>query len=88
MAGRGYSATLRIRNSTPIGPYRSSMRRVAWWSQGGSLFLMSEVPLYGYVWGGELEDEKIADTLSSLARWCAVLSRHMHVGRRRLHLNL
>ena len=35
-----------IRNSDPLGPYSRTIPRVLWWSQGGELFLMSEVPLY------------------------------------------
>ena len=38
---RIYKGTSLIRNSAPLGPYS----RALWWSQGGGLFLMSEVPL-------------------------------------------
>ena len=30
----------------PLGPYSRVMPRAIWWSYGGGLFLMSEVPLY------------------------------------------
>jgi len=40
-----YRGTSRIRNSAPLGPYSRSMSRALWWSLGGWLFLMSEVPL-------------------------------------------
>ena len=39
-------STLLIRNCTPLGPYIGTMPRAIWWSEGGGLFLMSEVPLY------------------------------------------
>ena len=35
-----------IRNSAPLAPYSRNMPRALWWSWGGLLFLMSEVPLY------------------------------------------
>jgi hypothetical protein len=41
-----YRDTLLIRNSAPLGPYSRTMPRALWWSQGGGLFHMSEVPLY------------------------------------------
>jgi len=37
--------TSSIRNRFPVGPYSRAMPRALWWSQGGGLFLMSEVPL-------------------------------------------
>ena len=41
----GYSGTSLIRNSAPLEPYSRPMPKALWWSQGGALFLMSEVPL-------------------------------------------
>ena len=41
MEMRIYRGTSLIINSAPLEPYR----RALWWSQGGVLFLMSEVPL-------------------------------------------
>ena len=41
-----YRGTSLIRNTPPVGPYSSRMPRVLGGSQGGGLFLMSEVPLY------------------------------------------
>jgi hypothetical protein len=41
-----YRGTSLIRNSADLGPYSRVMPRALWWSQGGGLFLMSEVPLY------------------------------------------
>ena len=38
-----YRGTSLIRNTPLLGPY--SRTRVLWWSKGGGLFLMSEVPL-------------------------------------------
>ena len=35
-----------IRTPPPVGPYRRPMPTVIWWSSGGVLFLMSDVPLY------------------------------------------
>ena len=40
-----YRGTSLIRNSAPLGPYSRTIPRVLWWSQGGGLFLMSEVSL-------------------------------------------
>ena len=40
-----YRGTSLMRNSAPLGPYSRTMRRALWWSEGGVLFLMSEVPL-------------------------------------------
>ena len=45
--GRAYRGTSLIRNSPPLGPYSMPVPRALWWSQGGMLFLMSEVPLWG-----------------------------------------
>ena len=33
-----------IRNRHPVGPYSRTMPRALWWSWGGGMFLMSEVP--------------------------------------------
>ena len=41
-----YRGTSLIRNNRLLGPYRRTMPRVLWWSQGGGQFLMSEVTLY------------------------------------------
>jgi len=41
-----YRGTSLIEKRPPLGPYRRPMPRVLWWSYGGGLFLMSEVPLY------------------------------------------
>jgi len=41
-----YRGTSLIRNSAPQGPYSRNMHRVLWWSWGGELFRMREVPLY------------------------------------------
>ena len=46
-----YVGTSLIGNSAPLGPDIRNMPRALWWSSGGGLFLMSEVPLYGR--GGE-----------------------------------
>jgi len=35
-----------MRNCAPLGPFSRTMSRALWWSWGGGLFLMSEVPLY------------------------------------------
>ena len=35
-----------IRNTPLIGTYSRTIPRVLWWSLGGDLFIMSEVPLY------------------------------------------
>ena len=40
-----YRGTSLIRNRLPLGPYTGHMPRALWWSDGGRLFLMSEVPL-------------------------------------------
>ena len=48
-----HSGTSLIRNTPLLGPYSRTIPRVLWWSQGGGLFLMSEVPLYG-AWGHPL----------------------------------
>jgi len=40
-----YRGTSLTRNSAPLGPYSRTMPRALWWSEGGGLFLMSEVPL-------------------------------------------
>ena len=42
-----YRGASLIRNSAPPGPYSKTMPRALWWSYGGLLFLMSEVPLFG-----------------------------------------
>ena len=39
---RGTSLT---RKCTPLGPYRRPIHGVIWWSWGGGLFIMGEVPL-------------------------------------------
>jgi len=41
-----YTGTSLIRNIAPQGPYSRTMPRARWWSLGGVLFLISEVPLY------------------------------------------
>ena len=41
-----YRGTSLIRNSAPLGHYSRSLPRALWWSKGGGVFLMSEVPLY------------------------------------------
>ena len=43
--GPSYRGTSLIRNSAPLGPYSRTMPRALWWSEGGGLFLMIEVPL-------------------------------------------
>ena len=40
-----YRGASLIRNPPLLGPYSRTIPRVLWWSQGGGLFLMSEVPL-------------------------------------------
>ena len=40
-----YRGTSLIRNSPPLGPYSRYMPRALWWSQGGCIFFVSEVPL-------------------------------------------
>ena len=40
-----YRGTSLIRNNPTLGPYSRTIPRVLWWSGGGGLFLMSEVPL-------------------------------------------
>ena len=44
--GEAYRGTSLIRNNPTLGPYSRTIPRVRWWSYGGGLFLMSEVPLY------------------------------------------
>ena len=39
-----------MRNSADLGPYSRAMPRALWWSSGGGLFLISEVP-QGYAYG-------------------------------------
>ena len=41
----GYMGTLLIGNTPLVGPCSSPMPRDLWWSWGGLLFLMGEVPL-------------------------------------------
>ena len=36
-----------MRNTPLPGPCSRTIPRVPWWPQGGGLFVMSEVPLYG-----------------------------------------
>ena len=45
VATYGYRGTSLIRNCAPLGPYSRNMPRALWWSWGGGLFLISEVPL-------------------------------------------
>ena len=40
-----YRGASLIINSAPLGPYSRTMPRALWWSYGGGLFPMSEVPL-------------------------------------------
>ena len=40
-----YRGTSFIRNTPLLGTYSRNIPRVLWWSEGGGLFLMSEVPL-------------------------------------------
>ena len=40
-----YSGTSLMRNTPLLGPYSRTTPRVLWWSLGGGVFLMSEVPL-------------------------------------------
>ena len=40
-----YWGTFHIFNNAPEGPYSRTMPMALWWSWGGGLFLMSEVPL-------------------------------------------
>ena len=42
-----YRGTSLISNSPPLGPYSRTMPRALWWSWGGGVFLMNEVPLHG-----------------------------------------
>jgi hypothetical protein len=35
-----------MRNSAPLGPYRSNMPRALWWPYGRGQFLVSDVPMY------------------------------------------
>jgi len=44
--GGGYRVTSLITSTPLLVPYSRTIPRVLWWSQGGVLFLMSEVPLY------------------------------------------
>jgi len=39
-----------IRNRATLGSYSRIIPRPLWWSPGGGVFLMSEVPLYGIKW--------------------------------------
>ena len=64
--GQSYRCTSLI-SITPLpGPYSRTIPRVLWWSQGGGLFLMSEVPLQALptrrLWsrnvGCQLEDSR------------------------------
>ena len=41
-----YRGTSLIRNTPLLGPYSRTIPVVIWWSWGGGLFLMSEVPLH------------------------------------------
>ena len=43
-----YKGTSLKRTPPPLGPCSRNMPRVLWWSYGGKLFLMSEVPLYPF----------------------------------------
>ena len=43
---RLYRGTSLVRKRSPLGPYCRPMPRDLWWSCGGVLFLMREVPLY------------------------------------------
>ena len=40
-----YRGTSPVRNTPLLGPYSKTIPRVLWWSYGGGLFLMGEVPL-------------------------------------------
>ena len=42
---QGYRGTSLISNTPLLGPYNRTIPRFLWWSQGGVLFLMSEVLL-------------------------------------------
>ena len=42
---QAYRGTSLMKNMPFLGPYSKTLSRVLWWSQGGGLFLMSEVPL-------------------------------------------
>ena len=44
-ASAPYRGISLIRNSASLGPYSRTVPRALWQSQGGVLFLMSEVPL-------------------------------------------
>ena len=44
MTRHPYRGTSLMRNNAPLGPYSMTMPRALWWSWGGVLFLMSEVP--------------------------------------------
>ena len=41
-----YRGTSLTRNTPLLGPYSTTTPRVIWWSQGGGMFLMNDVPLY------------------------------------------
>ena len=43
---RVYRAASLIRNTPLLGSYSRTSPRAIWWSWGGGLFLLSEVPLY------------------------------------------
>ena len=49
-----YKCTSHIRNRDPIGPYSTTMPRLLWRSQGGGRFLISEVPLHGLGFAGQV----------------------------------
>jgi len=61
-----YRCTSLIRNSAPLEPYSRNMPRTLWWSWGGGLFLMSEVPLYNLASVGALRAQ--IPTVSVLAQ--------------------
>ena len=46
-----YRGTSLIRNRPTLAPYSRFMSRALWWSLGGWLVLMSEVPLYSLMEG-------------------------------------
>ena len=66
----GYMGTSLIRNLLPQEPYSRSIPRAIWWSLGGGLFLMSEVPVglgaMGYGLGPPILLEKPAQEGSFL----------------------
>ena len=41
-----FRGTCLIKKSADLGPCRSAMNGALWWSSGGGLFLVSEVPLH------------------------------------------